>query len=1016
VTVSLVSPVVVGRTAESRALADALGRALGGEAVAVLVGGEAGIGKSRLIGELVGEARSSGARALVGGCVELDGGGIPFAPLVDMFRALGRDLGPSELKTLLGPAGAEMSRLVPGLGDGRASEVGADRDPARILELILATLDRLAASGPLVVVFEDVQWADRGTLDLLALLVAGTMIHHLLVVCTVRSDELHRAHPFRRVAARWEQQRTVERLELDRLAATDVAAQIEAILGKAPDGELVEMVFERSEGIPLFVEELLGAVRDGGLDRRYLPPSLRDVVLARAERLSGEAQHILRVASAAGGWVSEPVLVAVTALPDVGLHTPLRELIEHQLLVIDPSGRGYGFRHSLAQEAIHDDLLPGERVRLHRLYAEALEQEHDPSGLTLGLDTSSRLAYHWLAAHDLPRALAAAVRAGRAAASATAASAALRQFEIALELWAQVPDASGEAEIGHVDLLEAAADAAYRSGALDRSLALVDEALAEAGHEQTVERRGMLLALRAGILRDLSRDSEGIEVLEQAVSLLTPDSPTRVGAHLLNSLARALMRVHRFQRARVLAQEAISAARAVGAVQDELDAQITFAHALLDAGEDDRESALDLLSAAQMEARRLGLAWIATRAAINLSDALLMLGRWEEAVSVVDEALPLAQQAGLSRTAGSFLRSNKGEALLRAGQWDAALACTAPGTEAPGVFAATRILLSAEISAGVGRREQAERELREARRQLHNTTASQFALPLAVLEAELARSGGALDEALEVVQRALARPVGVEDVRYLWPVLSLSMRIEAERAVHLQDAATAGSEEDLRRAEALRARADRTSAMTPADRGHKALTQAEYIRLTGGDPVAAWSEAVQACRAMCEPYPLAYALLRASEALAGAGDLAAAAVSAREGRALARRMGAAPLADEIEALVRRARLPVDAPNTSEAIANTQPGPGRSAPRYGLTSREREVLGLVAEGRSNSEIAQHLFISRKTASVHVSNILAKLGVNGRVQAAALAHRQGLTHPGPVSGEADPPKTNAPGPQE
>jgi predicted ATPase len=413
---SLVSPVLVGRQAESDALSERLRAVLGGGAATVLVGGEAGVGKSRLVNELVGEARTNGARALVGSCVELDGGGIPFAPVVDMLHALVSELSEERLAGLLGTASAELGVLVPELYDGDSAPALSERDPSRMLELILAVVGRLAAAMSLVLVFEDVQWADPATLDLIGLLVARAGESRLLVF-TVRSDELHRGHPFRRMAARWEQQRLVERLELERLAAVDVAAQVEAILGERPDPELLEVVFERSEGIPLLVEELLGAVREGGIDRDYLPPSLRDVLLARAERLSDDARHVLRVASAAARFVSERLLMAVAGLPEDRFYAAVRETVELQLLVVDPAGRGYSFRHALARAAIHEDLLPGERGRLHKLYAEALESSADLAGP--GLDYTAMLAHHWLAAHDLPRALPAAVRAGQAANAAS---------------------------------------------------------------------------------------------------------------------------------------------------------------------------------------------------------------------------------------------------------------------------------------------------------------------------------------------------------------------------------------------------------------------------------------------------------------------------------------------------------------------------------------------------------------------------------------------------------------------
>ena len=277
---------MVGRQGEVQTLSDALGRALAGEQATVVVGGEAGVGKSRLVQELVGKAREAGARVLVGSCIELDGGGIPFAPVVEMMRDLAADLPAGELDAALGPARAEVGRLVPELDESTPEMSADDRDPARLLELMLGVVGRLAASAPLILAFEDVQWADRATLDLFPLLVARATGRRLLLVFTVRSDELHRAHPFRRMAARWEQQRTVLRMELPRLDPRGVAAQIEAILGQRPDGELVDFIAERSEGIPLFVEELLDVTREGRLDPDYLPPSLRDVVLARAELLA----------------------------------------------------------------------------------------------------------------------------------------------------------------------------------------------------------------------------------------------------------------------------------------------------------------------------------------------------------------------------------------------------------------------------------------------------------------------------------------------------------------------------------------------------------------------------------------------------------------------------------------------------------------------------------------------------------------------------------------------------------
>jgi DNA-binding NarL/FixJ family response regulator len=986
---SLVSPVLVGRTLEAETLARALrGVVALGEPAAVVVGGEAGVGKSRLVDEAVARAGEVGARVIAGSCVELDGAGIPYAPIVEMLRSLSADLPPAELDALLGVARGELGRLVPELDAGDAGLPAGERDAARIVELILGVVGRLAAERPVVLVFEDVQWADKATLELMAMLVGGGAGRRSLLVFTVRTDELHRSHPFRRMAARWEQQRLATRLELDRLTVGDVAQQMEAILGHRPDRGLVDTVFERSEGIPLFVEELLGAVRAGGVNHDYLPPSLRDVLLARAERLGGDALHVLRVASAAGRWVPDGLIAAVAGLPEAELYRGLRETVEHQLLVVDPSGRGYGFRHALARDAIHEDLLPGERARLHNAYAQALESRPELAGSEL--DATAMLAHHWLAAHDLPRALPASVRAGDAAARAAAPAAAQGHFERALELWTQVPDAAQRAGIEHPEVLDAAARSAGLAGALDRALALTDQALEETDPAAEPEIRAVRMSQRATTLLDLGRDDEALIGYEQAVHLLSARPSTRAKARVQGAFARSLVRLDRVEDSAVIARMAMATAREVGADDVGIEAAISAGTATAYAGE--HESALALLRDASARAHARGLMFTATRALIAAQDLLMMTGRFDEAIALTDEGLPLAEKAGAMRTAGAFLRANRGEALMRAGRWAEVLETTALGTEAGGVFAGALLLLRAEVHLQSGRRDAAAADFREARRQVGRVTSTQFALPIAWLEAELARHDGDLEAARRIAEQALtASPEGVED-RYRWPVVWAGARIEADRATAARSAGEAVAADVRERIGWMCAQAAAMVERTAADRGYHALVSAERARVDGGDEARAWAEAIVACRVMAEPYPLAYALWRHATAIAGSdADGAATAVSeAGEAAALARAMGAAPLLAQIESL-----LPGRDDGAGGADDRAVSPPGRAeGDEFNLTAREREVLELVAEGRSNSEIAAVLVISRKTASVHVSNILAKLGVSSRTQAAAIAHRRGL----------------------
>jgi DNA-binding CsgD family transcriptional regulator/uncharacterized small protein (DUF1192 family) len=977
VTVSLVSPILVGRQAEFAALQDALGQALAGQPTAVVVSGEAGVGKSRLVGELGERAQQAGARVLVGGCVEFGGEGIPFGPVIDVLRTLASELGIDELGERLGPARAEIARLFPELDDGSQPR-SADDGISRIPELVLGLIARLAAERALVMVFEDVQWADPSTLELISLLVRG-LSNRVLLICTVRFDELHRAHPFRRMAGRWEQQRAVERLELERLGAEEVGAQIQAILDQRPDGQLVELVFERSEGIPLFVEELLSAVRDGRISQDYLPPSLRDVLLARVDQLSDGAQHALRVASASGRWAPEALLSVVAGMREDELYAALREIVEHQLLIVDPAGRGYAFRHALARASIYEDLLPGERARLHRAYAEAVEGDAELAGP--GIGAATMLAHHWVAAHNLPKALAASVDAGDRVAAAAAPTEAQRHYELALELWTEVPDAERLAGRPYRELLEAAARAAHHAGSNDRAMALFDQAAEEIEREDDPARLALLLSRRSRALDDAGRSDDAVADLERAIELL-PDTPTEASAEVLASLARTMVLREDFARASEAARRAVEAGLAVGAVDDASDARITLGHTMAHQG--DLEAGLELMIEGRDGALREGFAWTAIRGYISLSDTLLMLGRYDEAAVTADEGRVLAEQMGFSRTAGAFLRGNKAEALFRSGRFDEALSCGAPTTETEGVWAGTLTLLRAEVHVVAGRQREAELELRIVRRQLGASTTPQYALPIAQVEAECARLAGEPDRALGIIELALAsNPLtGVE--RYRWPLVWIGSRIAADL--------TALGNDVRDRAEDLHSAGQRMIPASAGDEAFRALMEAEYARVSRRDEVAAWSAAVGAARRSNQAYLIACALLGYGEAEAATGDHHAAAAAVGEALKLARGMGAAPLAQAAEAFAQRARLTaIDGAGT-----RTVPGTNGEADNLGLTARELEVLRLVADGRSNGEIASKLFISRKTASVHVSNILSKLGVATRVQAAAIAHRRGLAN--------------------
>ena len=408
------SPVLVGRDAEAARLRAALERAAAGRPAIVVVAGEAGVGKTRLVADLVGRAGELGAVALTGGCLDVGEGVLAYAPLVEALRPLAVALGPGELERVLGGARVELARLVPELGpQATGRPVEAPLAPTRLFELLLGVLHRLAEGGPVLLVVEDLHWADQSTRDLLGFLVRN-LRGGVVLVLTYRSDELHRRHPLRPFLTELDRSGRAERLALERLGRRELAELLAGILDEPAPPALVGEILARSEGNPFFAEELLAAHLDG----TRLPLVLRDLVLARVEALSEPTQRVLEVAAVAGTRVDHELLAAVVGQDAEQLVWLLREAVTRHILGVDEAGGAYVFRHALVQEAIYDDLLPVQRGPLHAAYARALERRIQQRGDASGTATAvewGQLAYHWYAAHDLGQALLASVQAGQAA-------------------------------------------------------------------------------------------------------------------------------------------------------------------------------------------------------------------------------------------------------------------------------------------------------------------------------------------------------------------------------------------------------------------------------------------------------------------------------------------------------------------------------------------------------------------------------------------------------------------------
>ena len=443
------SPDFIGRARELGSLRDALERGRAGDATVALVGGDAGIGKTRLVAEAVTQARDAGSLVLEGGCVSLGSGeGLPFGPIVEALRRLpdiieaGEAGAIADIADLRSTETSDLGRLLPELGSGPAPDAGMFDRPdwvqARIFEGMLALLRTLGEQSAVVLVVEDLHWSDSSTRDLLSFLARNARTERLAILGTYRTDDLHRRHPLRPWLAEMERLPRVVRIEVGRLARTELIDLISAILGHRPPDDLVDAIAERAEGNPFFVEELLASGIDDAADR--IPPTLRDVLLTRVTALSDEAQRILGVAAVAGRTVQPALLATVAGVDESTIEGPLREALAAQILTIDQSSRGdaYRFRHALLAEAVYDDLLPNERRRLHAAYAALLDAQPIPEGAE-GASLLAALAHHATAAHDQVRALHAWVRAARAAAETHAFGEARRAYERAIELWDAVP-------------------------------------------------------------------------------------------------------------------------------------------------------------------------------------------------------------------------------------------------------------------------------------------------------------------------------------------------------------------------------------------------------------------------------------------------------------------------------------------------------------------------------------------------------------------------------------------------
>lgn len=986
---------LVGRDDSLGVLTEALRQAAAGRPAVVLVSGETGVGKTSLVEAFLGRTRP---QRLAGACVPVAGEPLPYAALSQALRAASatgvvrQELGRSpELARLLPPPAEEVAQQ-PSRNQG--DEPGSR---LQLFQAVLGLLSRMSAAGPVVHVVEDLHWADRSTLDLLSFLATNLTNERVLLVLTYREEAVNQPGGSTNLLGPWLADfgrlgpghgKQARRLRLDRLDRTSATQLITALLGEPPTPELLERTLERSAGNPLFVEQLVRA----GDQPTALPATLHELLRSRVGRLPDQTRRVLRAASVIGRGGSVTLLARATGAAAEDVEDALRPAIE-ALVAEVRADDSIGFHHPAFREVVYAELLPGERKRLHRAAAEALLAETEAVPSDAGPEVIGEVARHWHRAGDLPRALDAAVTAGAAYERMFAFADAYDAYTRAIELLSQVP-----ADLDRVDLWRRGADAASQVGETEDAVRLIRLAL----EEQTDPPGRADLLERLASFHYIAGDGVAADAaLREAVALLDLGETTTLAARIHARLALLAAAWSRLDEAEAEGVLALRIAGELGARKETGMARNALGLTAATRGEVDHGVALlrDALGVAREveDANDVGAAYI------HLSHVLGLAGRVDEVVDLCRDGVVELGRYGQDRQTGSLLLVNASDALIKAGRLAEAeeLIDQALARHPRGIMAAAVLMFSARLTMARGELTTAWDRCEQARLVIESENAPVGWLREAIeTAAEIELWAGRPGAAYDLVIDGLAAIRGTDDAQSGGRLVALGLRALADDEAVRRDAKSRAE-----RAERLAVLVEARAALAelpgvdarPEAAAWEALCDAELARLNADRAGAGdlWTAVVKAWTAIDRPLPAAYARWREAEARLTARVDAASTVSLRDAHATALELGGARLTSEVESLAKWYRvdlLPAAEPAAEPAGAAAG---GAALEAYGLTARELEVLAALAAGHTNREIADAMFISAKTASVHVSNILRKLDVSGRQEAARVAHRLGIT---------------------
>jgi DNA-binding NarL/FixJ family response regulator/tetratricopeptide (TPR) repeat protein len=943
---------VVGRDDELAVVQRAVARAAEGQPGVVLVSGDPGIGKSTLLSEA---ARRAGLPLFLGRCVHVGGDAIPLAPLVDLVRQVQRGSDVGQLHSL-----ESLSELVTS-GAGRVGDV---------FILTLGLVGELGAEGPVIVGFDDLHWGDPATWDLFEHLARSLVDERVVLVGTYRAGELSHDPDLRRRIAELSRVRGVERITLDGLDRKAVAVQAAAELGFPPPPSFVDELVRRGDGNPLFTEQLVAAHLTG----EAVPALLSELIEADIASLDTAGRQVLAALATVGRDTAPELLAAVVELDEPTIETAVRAAVDARLLVVNTATDAYRFRHPLIAEVAYNAALPTERRRLHRAVATALKAE-PRFGLT-STDGAGELAFHL----DLGGDEAAAFEALFAAADSAeliAPATCLAHLERIFQLWERYAGPEHQPQL--VPRLWKAADLASATGDNERAVALARRAL-ELGDPP--EGRAWAYERLARFLWSSGLMAESAATYEQAAALLdTTGEQAAAGASLTyGGLAQAELMFCRFDRAQHWARRTLSTADPHDVASRSAALRVLGVVEVL---EGDLDAGLEH-SRAAVDASLAPHGWALANAMLAM--ILFEMGRTEDALSVALDGAAISQRAGFETSFGTFHAGVAGRCLVRLGRWAEAdlILGGASSLESTPIGAIQLDAAAAPLAARRGRLEVAA-DLAERLRGHPADPFSRAIIDAALIDVHLAARQW--DRAVDIASSALSPEPGTAPrlvARYTAGLAIGTVERALDQLARLEAVDVDSILIDLGRRIAV-ARADPSSS-SPAAAADLALAEAMVTRLEGSD-AGAFALAAVAAERIGDAWLAAFARLHEADAAARTGSAAQATDALRAAYDTATALCADPLVSDIEAVARRTRISLDVP-TVALLGQAD------VVRLGLTSREAEVLNLVAAGKTNREIGTELFVSDKTASVHVSNILRKLGVSSRVDAAAVAQRVGV----------------------